>query len=52
MFCGVCREFFLELNVENKDVEVMMDYDIRKMVKVVELMFYWWGEECVFKFNN
>ena len=52
MPCGACREFLLELNAENKDAEFMMDYNIRKTVKVAELIPYWWGEERASKFNN
>ena len=52
MPCGACREFLLELNAENKDAEFMMDYNIRKTVKVSELIPYWWGEERASKFNN
>ncbi|CAG5837032.1 cytidine/deoxycytidylate deaminase [Streptococcus pneumoniae] len=52
MPCGACREFLLELNAENKDAEFMMDYNIRKTVKVSELIPYWWGEERASKFNE
>lgn len=52
MPCGACREFLLELNAENKDAEFMMDYNIRKTVKVAELIPYWWGEERASKFNE
>ena len=52
MPCGACREFLLELNTENKDAEFMMDYNIRKTVKVAELIPYWWGEERASKFNE
>lgn len=30
----------------------MMDYNIRKTVKVSELIPYWWGEERASKFNE
>ncbi|VMT58830.1 ABC transporter ATP-binding protein/permease [Streptococcus pneumoniae] len=30
----------------------MMDYNIRKTVKVAELIPYWWGEERASKFNE
>ena len=30
----------------------MMDNNIRKTVKVAELMPYWWGEERASKFNE
>lgn len=52
MPCGACREFLLELNAENKDAEFMMDYNIRKTVKVAELIPYWWGKERASKFNE
>ena len=29
-----------------------MDYNIRKTVKVAELIPYWWGEERAPKFNE
>ena len=43
MPCGACREFFMQLNIKNKDMEIMVDYDKRKTVKLKELLPDWWG---------
>lgn len=43
--CGACREFFLQLDIRNKDTEIMTDYAKRSTVKLGELMPLWWGEE-------
>ena len=43
MPCGACREFFLQLNERNKDMEIMSDYENRQTVTLEELMPDWWG---------
>lgn len=43
MPCGACREFFLQLSDKNKDMEILTDYDSRKIVKLIDLMPNWWG---------
>ncbi len=43
MPCGVCREFMMQLNIENRHAEIMFDYDSRTTVNLVELMPNWWG---------
>uniref|UniRef100_UPI000C160595 cytidine deaminase family protein n=1 Tax=Konateibacter massiliensis TaxID=2002841 RepID=UPI000C160595 len=43
MPCGACREFFMQLSTKNKDMEIMADYDIRKTVRLEELIPHWWG---------
>lgn len=45
MPCGACREFLMQLSPENKDMEIMLDYDKREIVTLKELLPYWWGEE-------
>lgn len=44
MPCGACREFFMQLNQKNKDMEIMVDFAERKTVTLGELMPDWWGE--------
>ena len=44
MPCGACREFFMQLNQKNKDMETMVDFAERKSVSLGELMPDWWGE--------
>lgn len=43
MPCGACREFFLQLSEKNKDMEIMVDYEKREIVKLGDLMPDWWG---------
>ncbi len=43
MPCGACREFFLQLSDKNKDMEILVDYETRKTVKLIDLMPGWWG---------
>ena len=32
MPCGACREFFLQLALENRDMEILADYETRETV--------------------
>ena len=43
MPCGACREFFLQLNLKNREMEILVDYDKRQTVTLGELMPDWWG---------
>jgi len=45
MPCGACREFLMQLSAENRNTEIMVDYDSRQTVTLGELMPNWWGEE-------
>lgn len=45
MPCGACREFFYQLNRENENMEIMVDYESRETVTLKELTPSWWGEE-------
>lgn len=45
MPCGACREFLYQLNEENEDMEIMVDYENREIVKLKELLPEWWGKE-------
>ncbi|MFR1686349.1 MAG: cytidine deaminase family protein [Massilimicrobiota timonensis] len=45
MPCGACREFFMQLNKKNQDMEIMVDYQTREIVTLKELLPLWWGEE-------
>lgn len=45
MPCGACREFFYQLNEENEDMEILVDYATRETVTLKELMPKWWGKE-------
>ena len=45
MPCGACREFFMQLSEQNKDMEIMVNFDTRETVRLHELMPNWWGAE-------
>jgi len=45
MPCGACREFFMQLDAGNAAMEIMVDYDTRRVVTLGELMPAWWGTE-------
>ena len=45
MPCGACREFFMQLAQENKNMEIMTDYDKREIITLEKLIPQWWGNE-------
>lgn len=38
MPCGACREFLMQLNIENENMEIMVDYDLKKIITLKELL--------------
>lgn len=45
MPCGACREFLYQLNKENENIEIMVDYEKRQIITLKELLPNWWGME-------
>lgn len=45
MPCGACREFLMQLSSQNRNMEIMVDYDSRRTITLSELLPLWWGEE-------
>ena len=45
MPCGACREFFMQLAYENREMEIMTDYEKRETVRLKELIPNWWGNK-------
>lgn len=45
MPCGACREFLMQLSSENRNTEIMVNYETRETITLGELMPKWWGEE-------
>ena len=43
--CGACREFMMQLDKDSGEIEILLDLDSRKTVKLKELMPHWWGED-------
>lgn len=52
MPCGACREFFMQLSLKNKDMEIMVDYEKREIVTLEELIPKWWGMERYHEANK
>lgn len=45
--CGACREFLLQLNIKNKDCQILLDYETKEYITLEELLPKWWGiERC------
>jgi cytidine deaminase len=45
MPCGACREFFMQAAYENRNMEILTDYETRKTVLLKDLIPNWWGEK-------
>ena len=45
MPCGACREFLMQLSYENRNMEIMIDYESREIILLKDLVPNWWGEE-------
>lgn len=45
MPCGACREFLMQLAYENRNMEIMTDYETRKTVLLKDITPNWWGDK-------
>ena len=45
MPCGACREFLMQLAYENRNMEILTDYESRKIVLLKDLIPNWWGDK-------
>lgn len=41
--CGACRELMMQLDRHSGEIEILMDYENRKTVKLKDLLPDWWG---------
>ena len=41
--CGACREYLMQLDTDSKDIEILLDYETLKIIKLGELIPDWWG---------
>lgn len=41
--CGACREYMMQLDKDSGDIEILVDYESRKTVRLKELIPDWWG---------
>ena len=49
MPCGACREFLMQLDRDNKDMEILTDYETRTTIKLSEVLPNLWGDK---RYNN
>lgn len=42
--CGACREFLMQLGSGSPNIEILLDTDTEKSVRLKELVPNWWGE--------
>ena len=43
--CGACREFMMQLDKDSGDIEILLDLETEKTVKLKDLVPDWWGKE-------
>ena len=37
----------MQLSKDNKDMEIMVNYENRETITLGEVLQYWWGEVCL-----
>lgn len=45
--CGACREYLMQLSKNSKNIEILKDKDNNEIIKLEELIPYWWGYDRV-----
>ena len=43
--CGACREYMMQLDKDSGEIEILLDLESKKTVKLGELIPDWWGRE-------
>lgn len=43
--CGACREYMMQLDKDSGDIEILLDYENRKTIRLKELIPDWWGQD-------
>ena len=43
--CGACREFMMQLDKDSGEIEILLDLETRKTIRLKELIPDWWGAE-------
>lgn len=41
--CGACREYMMQLDPNSGNIEILLDYNTRKTIRLTELIPNWWG---------
>lgn len=43
--CGACREFMMQLDKDSGDIEILLDLETEKTIKLKDLVPDWWGTQ-------
>ena len=43
--CGACREFMMQLGNNSKKIEILMDYESKRIVTLGQLTPEWWTDD-------
>ena len=43
--CGACREFMMQLDKNSGEIEILLELETQKSIKLKELIPDWWGYE-------
>ncbi|MDD7669969.1 MAG: cytidine deaminase [Ruminococcus sp.] len=43
--CGACREYMMQLDRDSGDIEILLDLETEKTVRLKDLIPDWWGAE-------
>ena len=43
--CGACREYMMQLDKDSGEIEILLDLETEKTIKLKELIPDWWGAE-------
>ncbi len=41
--CGACREYMMQLDKDSGDIEILLDLETKRTVRLKELIPDWWG---------
>ncbi len=42
--CGACREFMMQLDRDSGDIEILLDLETEKIIRLKDLVPDWWGK--------
>lgn len=43
--CGACREYMMQLDKNSGEIEILLDLETQKTVRLKELIPDWWGTD-------
>lgn len=42
--CGACREYMMQLDKDSGEIEILLDLESKKTIRLKELIPNWWGK--------